>query len=110
MSKFTTSQRKSNIGAISLNFAVIRWLLLGLMVMGLALYIWQINSLSTFGYQVRDLQKKQSALKQQNDDLNNQVADMRSLAQIQTKIDELSLVPVSKVEYVTPITPIIAQK
>lgn len=88
----------------------LRWLMLGLILAGLMTYLWQINSLSTYGFRVRELEKQVGSLRENNKGLENQVVNLQSLSSLQQKIDLFSFVPVTNIEYITPVSSVIAQK
>jgi cell division protein FtsL len=64
-------------------------------------YLWQINSLATKGYKIKDLEEKVSQIKDQNKKLELEVTELRSSARIAEKLKELNLVEVAKIEYLT---------
>jgi cell division protein FtsL len=63
------------------------------------LYLWQINSLATKGYNMKDLEAKASELKDENKRLQVQITDLRSVARITEKVQELKMVEVARLEY-----------
>lgn len=65
------------------------------------IYLWQVNSMATKGYKIKDLEGRMSDLKDQNKKLELQVAELRSTARISEKLKELNLVEVAKIEYLT---------
>ncbi|MBI5071413.1 hypothetical protein HZB93_00760 [Candidatus Falkowbacteria bacterium] len=64
-----------------------------------ALYLAQINSMAIKGFEIKDLEDKQSALKENIRKVEFQVAEMQSTAKIQERINSLSMVSVAKVDY-----------
>jgi len=64
-----------------------------------AAYLWQINSVATRGYKIRELEEKTSQLKEINKKLEVEVTELRSTARITEKVKELNMVEVVRVEY-----------
>lgn len=112
MTRFAFLKRKMQVKAKTarLNLVSPRWLILWLLIVALFAYVWQINSLATYGYQVRELEKEVADLKNTNKQLENQSANLRSLDGLKKKLDQLSLVPVANVQYLSPPSSIVAQK
>ncbi len=72
-----------------------RWLNLAMLVVLMAcgvVYLFQINSLSTKGYQMHLLEKEIATLQTSNDKLEMQTIEARSLRTLQGKINTLGLV------------------
>jgi len=65
------------------------------------LYIWQINSLATLGYQFKDLEMQKSALQKTNDQLSLQVTDKTSSEYVINRLQALEMVGGGSVKYVT---------
>jgi cell division protein FtsL len=63
------------------------------------LYLWQINCMATSGYEIKELENKAAALKDENKDLQVQITELRSTSRLETKIAELKMVEVARVEY-----------
>ncbi|MBI3626822.1 hypothetical protein HY224_02145 [Candidatus Uhrbacteria bacterium] len=84
--------------------------LMSLAVMLGVAYVWQINSLSTYGYQIRALENQAATLKKDNKDLENKMVNLRSMVHLEDKIEKLAMESAAKVEYLNPVTNQIAQK
>jgi len=63
------------------------------------LYLAEINSMAIKGFAIKDLEDKQSALKENIRKVEFQVAEMQSTAKIQERINSLSMVGVARVDY-----------
>lgn len=80
-----------------------------LIIFGLA-YFWQINSLSTQGFQINELENNIQLLKEENQKLELEAARQQSMLNIDEQIQELGLVAVNQVEYLRPVGPAVAVK
>lgn len=65
-------------------------------------YFWQTNSLSTRGYQIRELEKSIDLLKEKNQELELQAASAQSWETLQERVKQLNMVETDHVEYLTP--------
>jgi len=75
-------------------------IILGVLIFSCGLlYLWQINFLATTGYQLKDLETKQSVLKDENKRLLVKITELRSTSRLEAKIAELKMVSVARVEY-----------
>ena len=75
-------------------------LLLGIaMVLGI-FYIWEINSLATLGYQIKDLEQQRYQLRQVNQKLSVETVDASSSATILKRLEAIEMVPVGSISYI----------
>lgn len=81
-----------------------------MVVLTTGVYVWQINSLSTSGYKIKELQRNLSTLKKENKDLQNKVVSLRSMDKLEAEISQLAMTNVAKVEYIKPTNKEIAQR
>ncbi len=108
MSKFTLNKNKNAANAPA--GVKVNYFLLVMVGLGLGMYIWQTNNLVGVGYKIKELERQSSHLRDSNKDLENKAVQLRSVQAIQDKIDRLSLVPATQVEYINPVGNVIAQK
>lgn len=80
-----------------------------LIIFGLT-YFWRVNSISTQGFQIKELEKNIQLLKEENQRLELEAARQQSILNIDEQVQELGLVEVSKVEYLKPVGPVVAVK
>ncbi len=66
----------------------------------IVIYLVQVNSFSTKGYEINNLQKKIQQLKDGQKALEVQAAELQSLQRIQSDPIILNMVPVSSINYV----------
>ncbi len=71
-----------------------------LLVVFSLLYVWQINSISTKGYDIASMKKKIEFLEQENRDLEVKIAQSSSLNSIQKRLVKLNLVNINDNEFV----------
>lgn len=72
----------------------------GVIVLGV-IYLGQINSMATRGYELKALEIQRAALSKANKELEVKVAEEQSTANILSKIEALNLVKVSNVSYIS---------
>lgn len=73
---------------------------LGVFVLSLGFwYVGQTNALSAKGFALRDLEKQLSDLQNENRRLDVELAEQQSLRNLETRLQEVHLVPVGEVEY-----------
>jgi cell division protein FtsL len=73
--------------------------LLALIVTFGFLYLFQINSLGTRGYEIRQMEQKIKVLQTENKSLQIQSSALSSITQIQKEAEGLNMVPASNVTY-----------
>lgn len=62
-------------------------------------YLFQINSMTTKGYNIKDLEDRAADLREQNKKLQLQITDLRSTERINQELQRLNMVEVARVEY-----------
>ena len=80
--------------------------MLNLVVLSLLLvtgvgYLVQVNSTLTKGYAIRDLETKISQLQAQGSELKLSALELESMQNVQAKVDQLGMVAVGDVDYLT---------
>jgi cell division protein FtsB len=118
MTKYTTSGRshlearprhsKFNIvgNRFRLSLVLISIVCLGALV----IYLAQINSLSTKGFEMRELQKQITMLQAENEKLELQMLDMQALSSLVERARSLQLVASSDVRYISGANTALAKK
>jgi cell division protein FtsL len=77
-----------------------RSLLLGLIVLFGVFYLAKVNSIATKGYQIAELDSQILELERKNDKLNFEIAKYKSMHSIQTRLQDLSMIPTAQIKYV----------
>ncbi len=90
-------------GKIGLNALV----LLGL-VLGLAIYLAQTNSLISIGFEMRDHQKEKANKQQAIEELQAQAAQLQSLPALENSIQGRQMVPSSNVSFLPAVNNAVA--
>ncbi len=75
------------------------WILVLLLLTG-GLYLVEVNSLSTKGYEIKLLEQRLVEFKESNARLELEAATMKSIERLQSEVETLNLVPSGKVDYV----------
>ena len=65
------------------------------------LYLAKINSIAIQGFKIKELEEKQTVLKEGIKKMEMQVAEMQSMQEIQERIGQIGMVAVSEVKYVS---------
>ena len=63
------------------------------------LYLWQVNSLATRGYEIKDLEEKVGELRDKNKSLELKITQLRSTERISQAVEKLEMIEVARVEY-----------
>lgn len=113
MTKFTKCEKleclkrlmapKKLVASLPLNHKSYGILMLALILVCGILYLSQINSLATKGYKINELENNVKRLESVNKKLQVQVTEMRSMANLETRLTQLNMVPVGHVEYIKVI-------
>jgi cell division protein FtsL len=64
------------------------------------IYLFQVNSLGTRGYEIRQLEQKIKALEAENKVLQIESSSLSSITRIQQQAELLNMVPASGVTYI----------
>ncbi len=76
-------------------------ILLGFLVLGLVgAYLWQVNSTTQLGVELQNLKKQKSAVSELNRDLQLSVAQYKSIANLEERLNKLSLAQVDELDYI----------
>ena len=95
------SPQPKTVGKITTTF------LLGVLICAAGIiYIFQVNKVATMGYDMKKLESQIEELKQQNERLKIQAADLKSIYNIETKKGEMELKKPGEVSYVEVQNPV----
>ncbi|MBI4049452.1 MAG: hypothetical protein HY395_01380 [Candidatus Doudnabacteria bacterium] len=75
------------------------FLLVGIVVFGMT-YLFEINSLSTKGYKIKQLEQKIKTLEVANKHLEVQAGSLQSISRIQEQAGKLNFVPIGNAAYI----------
>ena len=87
-----------------------RQFLLVLMVLFALGYVIQTSAVSTKGYDISDLQKHVRTMRQEEQTLELQIAEYRSMASIQERLKAMNLVAAGDVQYVSEAGAVVARR
>ena len=73
-------------------------------------YVIQLSSVSTKGYDINDLQKQVNQLQRENRKMNVEISKYRSMQSIQERLSNTDLVAVDKVTYKNIIGTVVARR
>jgi len=90
-------QTKSEIKSRT-NF-IIKMLIIVFLVGSIFLYLLQINSLATKGFKIQKLEQQVNLLQTKNEKLSLQAIKLRSMAELNEKVRNLDMVPISQYSY-----------
>ena len=74
------------------------------------LYVVETSTVSTKGYDISDLQKQLVAMRQEEQALDLQIAEFRSMASIQERLAGMDLVAVTDAEFVSETGVVVARR
>jgi cell division protein FtsL len=94
-----SSHKERTVRKTLLESMTFRGVLLGLCIVFGILYVAQMSSVSTKGYDIADLQHEIASLEQQKERLAIEIAKNSSMSNVQNRIATLNLVPVDTIEY-----------
>lgn len=83
--------------------------LAALVTIGIA-YVWQISQVSTQGYYLKDLERQVSILEKQNEKLSFEMAELNSMARIETAAKTLGMVKSDSIMYLAQTVDSVALK
>lgn len=83
--------------------------LAALVTVGIA-YVWQISQVSTQGYYLKDLERQVSILEKQNEKLSFEMAELNSMARIESAAKTLGMVKSDSIMYLTQTVDSVALK
>jgi len=98
-------QKRENINPIKVNVGkktriFFKALLILLLVGSVFLYLLQINSLATKGFKIQGLEGQISELSDANQKLSIEAVRLRSMAELNEKVQNLDMVPISDYSYI----------
>lgn len=84
--------------------------LLALAFLTLVFYLATMNSITTQGYKMKELDKKISGLEEEGKTLNLSLAERQSMENVLSATERLGLVPAGKIQYVKSVDTTMAKK
>ena len=88
---------------------LVMFLIFSIAVVGI-LYILQVNTIATKGYEIRGLKKKIGKLGDQNKVLQVGISNLKSVNALQSKTESFNMIEAEKIEYVILSSPNVAEK
>lgn len=79
---------------------IARLVYVGILSFLIVVYVCQVNSASSIGYEMRDLQRQNDKLKHDIRNLNVQVASYSALPNLEKRISQINLSKVTHINYV----------
>lgn len=98
---YQTMRQKKQAWQKMLFSSTFRFGVLSLICVFGVLYVMQTSSLSAKGYEMNDLEKKIQILEQDNSKLDCDIAEHKSMKNIETRLKTLELVSTDNTEYAT---------
>lgn len=77
-----------------------RWIVIALIVCSGLAYLWLVNSASTAGFYLTDLERNTATLDDEYRKLLVQETELRSLSHVQEQSKQTALVPVEEMKYI----------
>lgn len=73
------------------------------------LYIVQANNVATDGYRIQEHKNKKAELQSENKNLELRLSEVRSLSFLEEKVEDLNMIKIEKVEYISPVSEVAAK-
>ena len=87
---------------------VVNVTLVGFVIIAVAAYLFQVNSLATKGYEIHELESQIEEVRQKNQQLQLAVAELESLESVKNKVAELNMVAVGKADFINAAPVVVA--
>ena len=100
------SKKPSRLGA----FCLVNKILVGLIIVSGVYYVIGVNDLSIKGFMLEDLKRQSESLAKENQDIEIKVMQLESYEHLAAKAQELKMVAVDKIEYITIVNGEVAKK
>ena len=75
------------------------WLMVFIVIFAV-LYLVEVNSISTKGYEIKNLEKRMTSLQESNKRLELEAASLKSIQTIESDVKVLNFVPSGSVNYI----------
>lgn len=76
----------------------------------LAIYLFEVNAISTKGFKTRDLENQIEVIKNENEKLSLQIIEMQSMGQLKKRVAGLGMVAATDVVYYSTATEAVARR
>ncbi|KKQ79702.1 MAG: hypothetical protein UT02_C0026G0004 [Parcubacteria group bacterium GW2011_GWC2_38_7] len=87
------------------------WVILLSCVFGsLVLYLAQVNTIASKGFALRDLQRQIATLQLENEKLSVNVVELKSMNELNAKVADLKMVPITTVAYYKNSEQVVARR
>lgn len=73
-------------------------------------YLFAVNTIASKGFQIKELEKKINLAKTENEKLQLRMVELRSMTDLQEKIEELDMVPVDQITYYDTTGPVMVRR
>lgn len=88
-----------------------RWAFLVVLFVGaVATYLFEVNCIAAKGFLVRDLEKQIGDLQYENEKLQLQTVELKSMTDLSAKVMELNMVPVEEITYFDTTGQVVARR
>ncbi len=88
---------------------MIVFLLILLIILFGILYIIQANNAATEGYKIQEYKNKIAKLRTENENIELELSQVRSLGFLEEKVETLKMVKIGNVEYISPVSEVAAR-
>jgi len=97
--KFTAGRPVSLVGRIFGGRKIMTAMVVVVAVAAFGVYLTQINTISTKGFELKNLEKQIAELKDQNEQLQMNLVTKQSMSEIQGQVQKLNMVEASDIKY-----------
>jgi cell division protein FtsB len=92
--KAASKAQPSKMGGVTLNFIIVT-----LICMVGFLYIYEVNTLATKGFDIKKAESELEQLKKENENLNIRATELKSMNKIEEKTKDLNMVAPKDISY-----------
>ena len=104
----TKIQKQKNKKSV-LQKIIVKFVFCLIMILGIS-YVVSVNNLSIKGFVLNDLKLKVSELQKENENIELKVMNLESYENITKRANELKMVKVDKIDYITKANEFVAKK
>jgi len=115
MTKYLQTTKQENIGNTKMTLRkfskpILFFFLGTVIVASVAVYLFEVNYIAAKGFYMRDLEKQISDVQYENEKLQLQAIEMRSMSDLSQKIEQLGMEPVDEITYFDTAGQVVARR
>jgi len=89
----------------------ISMIILGALIVGsIGAYLFEVNRIAAQGFQIRELENQIYSMQEENEKLSIQMVEMQSMSAVESRIENMAMIPVDNIAYYDSASPVVARK